>query len=263
MFNRTNKPHSPLKKPPLRQAGQSLDEEIARLTVDLLEDWSIAIFLFGVSAYEWVRWYFNMPPRPWIPTLFALLASAYCIRKIFPIRRELHNLRQGRDGERAVGQQLETLHEQGFQVLHDFPSDRGNVDHVLVGEKGVFSIETKTYSKPAKGPTEITCDKGTIQVNGFTPERNPIIQAKAEARGLEDLLKERTRKNFHVRPIVVIPGWFVHEPPSSSEVWVLNETRLLGYLKHEKEKLKAEDAALAFSILSDIVHNQRQDKAGS
>ena len=227
-----------------------------------MEDAAITACIVAFSGLEWVRWYMNIPPRPWVPTVLALFAVAYCVRKIIPVRRDLHNLRQGRDGERAVGHLLETLREQGFQVLHDFPSNGSNVDHVLVGEKGIFSIETKTYSKPARGKTEITCLEGTIQINGSTPERNPLIQAKAEAHGLEALLKDQTGRKFEVRPVVVIPGWYVYEPPRESKVWVLNETRLLGYLGQQGATLKAEDVALIFSRLSDFVRSQRQSDEG-
>ena len=36
---------------------------------------------------------------------------------------------------------------QGFHVYHDFPAEGFNIDHIVVGAKGVFAVETKTRSK--------------------------------------------------------------------------------------------------------------------
>jgi hypothetical protein len=58
----------------------------------------------------------------------------------------MRTLRQGIEGEKAVGQFLERLREQRYQVFHDLVGDGFNVDHVLIGPAGVFTIETKTSS---------------------------------------------------------------------------------------------------------------------
>ena len=51
-----------------------------------------------------------------------------------------------------MGQELERLYQEGFFVFHDWDSGKGNVDHFVVGPKGVFAVETKAL----KG--EITCE---------------------------------------------------------------------------------------------------------
>ena len=59
------------------------------------------------------------------------------------------------DWERAVGQTLEALRRKGYRVFHDLIGEGFNLDHVIISEHGVFSVETKTYSKPAKGGCKI------------------------------------------------------------------------------------------------------------
>jgi hypothetical protein len=40
---------------------------------------------------------------------------------------------------------LDGLRERGWFALHDVQLGRGNIDHVLVGPAGIFTIETKSH----------------------------------------------------------------------------------------------------------------------
>ena len=55
--------------------------------------------------------------------------------------------RTGATGEERTGELLRPLETQGFRVIHDrlIPGRRENIDHVVVGPPGVFTIETKNY----------------------------------------------------------------------------------------------------------------------
>lgn len=52
---------------------------------------------------------------------------------------------RGLAGEQRVGAVLDGISEHGWYVLHDVDSGRGNIDHVVVGPGGLFSIETKSH----------------------------------------------------------------------------------------------------------------------
>lgn len=52
---------------------------------------------------------------------------------------------RGAAGEELVGEVLDGLREKGWFILHDVQLDRGNIDHVLVGPAGIFTIETKSH----------------------------------------------------------------------------------------------------------------------
>ena len=133
--------------------------------------------------------------------------------------------------------------------------DGFNIDHVLIGPTGVYTIETKTISKPSKGQCEIVYDGETVSVNGFTPERNPIVQAKAQANWIKGFLKEVITEDLAVQPVVLYPGWFVKPQPKSCEVWVLNPDLLPGFLKNEGELLDKRDIQAIEGCLSVYVRN--------
>ena len=145
-----------------------------------------------------------------------------------------------------MGQFLELLRERGYKVFHDLIGAGFNVDHVIVGPAGVFTIETKTISKPVRGEARISFDGDTLLVDGPAPDRDPVVQAKAQAGWLRELLRDTDGKVFPVRPVVVYPGWYIEQKPGiKPEVWVLNPKALPAFLDHEAQTLTAEDIHLA------------------
>jgi nuclease-like protein len=52
---------------------------------------------------------------------------------------------RGAAGEELVGEALDGLREHGWFALHDVELGGGNIDHVLVGPAGIFTIETKSH----------------------------------------------------------------------------------------------------------------------
>jgi len=59
-------------------------------------------------------------------------------------KRDYDRWAQGAEGEEAVGEILEGLRDQGWCVIHDVSFGRGNIDHIVVGPGGIFTIETKS-----------------------------------------------------------------------------------------------------------------------
>ncbi|MGW7001537.1 nuclease-related domain-containing protein [Streptomyces sp. NPDC054933] len=54
--------------------------------------------------------------------------------------------RKGLAGERVIGAELERLTRKGWRVLHSIPLPSGvDIDHLLIGPGGVFSINTKNH----------------------------------------------------------------------------------------------------------------------
>jgi hypothetical protein len=111
---------------------------------------------------------------------------------------------------------------------------------------GVFTIETKTYLKPAKGKPELTFDGETVKLGHWSPERNPVIQARAQVGWLRALLKETTERDFPVHPVIAYPGWFIRsEGRPKQPIWVLNPKALPSYLANRDPVLTKEEIQLA------------------
>ena len=249
---------SPLKDSPLNNPGQSTGKFIQKYFEKKIESYLILSGIFFVLAgTEWVRWYLNASLSPKFFTLIAFIVISFSTYKIIKGRKKLKQLKQGLEGEIAVGQYLETLRESGAKVFHDIPADGFNLDHVVISHTGIFMIETKTYSKPSKGKTEIFFNGEGVAIKGRRLDSRPLIQAKAAAGWLKNLLKESTGKSFNVQPVVLFPGWFIKKTEKAKEgpVWVLNPKALPTYIANNSEQLKSEDVHLASFHLSRYVRS--------
>lgn len=254
---------SPLKDKPLRSPGQSLEEERSKIFEDQVEAPALyALFFFALAMMEWSRYIWDRPPYPIPFTIITGLLFVFVFRRISKVRRRIRALKQGIEGEKAVGQFLERLRENGYQVFHDLIGTGFNVDHVLIGPAGVFTVETKTWSKPAKGDARIKFDGSQLTVSGREPERDPIIQARAQAAWLRSLLAESTGRGFDVFPVVVFPGWFVENTAAGfRDIWVLEPKALPKFLGSAPQRMNAEDVKLASFHLSRFVRNTERERS--
>jgi Nuclease-related domain len=252
---------SPLKAKPLRLPGESLDREIENWIHDKALVTFFAAGCFCLVAYfEWYGYLTHAPRRPFLFTVIAGCAVLFAGWRIWRIRSRVKQLRQGRDGERAVGQFLERLRADGGQVFHDIPGNGFNLDHVVISTHGIYAIETKTWSKPWPR-AQVVVEGETLTVAGQVPDRNPIEQASSCARWLEQQLKESTGKKFFVRGVVVFPGWFVKQQGPRGDVWVLEPKMLPGYIQQAPEMIAPSDMALAAYHLSRYVRNEVEKAA--
>lgn len=248
---------SPLKAAPLRVAGQSLSEQLIDNAYDhIVGPYLLAAFFVALAVMEWVRYYFNAAPSPWLYTSLATIGVGWSVIKIRRGIVKAKSIRQGRDGERAVAQYLEKFRAQGFQIFHDVLSGDANIDHVLIGPRGVYTVETKTISKPQRGACTITVSDGVVKANGRTIERDPLVQAKAQARWLHNFLAESELKAF-VQPVVVFPGWYVERfDMKAAGVWVLEPKALGAFLEQQQETLSADQARAMASALASYVRTK-------
>ena len=238
---------SPLTAKPLRNPGQSLDEAIDKMLDEEASKYALLIVVPIVFALlEWYRWYFQTPVSPWTYTRLALLICPYPAYRLFTIKKKLTSLKLGRDGEKAVGQYLESFREEGFKIFHDIPGGKFNLDHVLIGPKGILVVETKTYSKPAQGKPIIVYDGHRLIIDGGKPTDAALNQANAQATWLKQLLIESAGKSPSIKPVIVFPGWMIESKQAGFDpaVWVLNPKALPSFLKHMPPSLSTEEVSL-------------------
>jgi hypothetical protein len=123
---------SPLRDPPLRVPGQSVQESIDQAMLNgLLPILLAPVLVTAMAVNEWVAVWRHSPRMPWLYSFMAAIAIGLAAIRFRAIRIEAKRLRLGRDGERSVGQLLEGLRVNGAQVFHDLPGNGFNVDHVV------------------------------------------------------------------------------------------------------------------------------------
>ena len=105
---------------------------------------------------------------------------------------------QGLRGENVVAQELKKLPD-AYSVFADvvIKPEQGNIDFVLVGPTGIFTIEVKSH-------------KGIIGFNGSeltrsdqVLEKNFLKQSKSQALSLHNFLKEKLGGDIYIKPTIV------------------------------------------------------------
>jgi hypothetical protein len=147
-----------------------------------------------------------------LPFVLGVCIAFFMSKKLLNLS---HNL-LGLKGERLVGEMLNKLMKDGFDVFHDFPLEPDgkspNIDHIVVGPNGVFAIETKTWRKPKETSDgknwEVTFDGKQLKFPHFTTKKG-IGQATQNARLLSKHLSASTDETIRAVPILALPGWFV------------------------------------------------------
>ncbi len=130
----------------------------------------------------------------------------------------------------------------------------------MLSRRGIYAIETKTWSKPQTGDARIHLTETGIVANGRRPDRDPVAQAQAAARWLARLLEDSTGKQFPVRGTVLFPGWFTERmSPTWRRTpklpWVLEPKALASLIEREPQDITESDLRLAASSLAQYARN--------
>lgn len=177
----------------------------------------------------------------------AVISIAGCLwasLRAFQRFKEAENIRLGLRGEQAVAEALNEAADCGFRSFHDLPAeDTWNIDHVAVGTRGVFLIETKARrrrgSRNGQRAHEVLYDGQCLQFPSYQTSK-PIEQARNNAKWLSNFLEKKTGEPVWVEPLVVLPGWYVQNAGKQNfPVKAMNAVYLPGYLRGQGEKIGA------------------------
>jgi hypothetical protein len=136
--------------------------------------------------------------------------------------RDVQRWARGADGEERVGGLLEQLGD-GWHVIHGITFGHGDIDHVLIGPGGVFTIETKSHG-------------GRIDVERLRPEW--VKQAYAESKTLASVVGRP------VAPLLVFSRAYLSRPVSHhGGVTVIPARMLAAHLRRKPRVLDRHQAA--------------------
>lgn len=205
---------NPLNYQMLRAPGESISQRIELLNDDVDQYLTISgiVPLLCYSMFISTRYIANIQMSPIIFIIMAIGFLAYFGFRLYKVYIQRHKEQLGLDCERAVGQELNQLMLDGYRVYHDFQADNFNIDHVAVGENGVFAIETKGRPKPDRGrgqeDSKVIYDGQSLQFPTWR-EKEPLEQAKRQAVWLSGWLTKAVGEQVPVKPVLALPGWYV------------------------------------------------------
>jgi hypothetical protein len=167
------------------------------------------------------------------------------IARTFDMKTDERAWRVGAGGEETVGSRLEKLVKHGWHVLHSVPvGERGSdIDHVVIGPGGVFTVNTKTHPD-GRG----WVGRNSVRVNGHAV---PYLRnSRFEAQRAERLLSAAVGFPVSIRPVLVfltgtlIPNVAIKTAPD--DVVILDRTDIPGAFKRSSKKLAAEQVAMIY-----------------
>jgi Nuclease-related domain len=209
--------------PTRRTAGQYARATVRRLrmrTLVTLGVLAVATALLGRS--------FGLRSAAFLASEVALLVSMFVIsRYVLPLV-ERHD--RGATGEEHVGGLLDQLSGHGWLVIHDATLGRGNVDHILIGPPGIFTIETKSHP----GPIRVARMHGAM-----------LSQAQAQRKTIERVT------GVEVEPLIVFSRAWVDRPMVRRKgVRVVPARMLLRYLAKQPARLAREEIERRYRLVA-------------
>jgi hypothetical protein len=231
---------APFKELLRRPAGETLRIKLEDLNDKSSDQISALVFLPTMMAAGLL---IIRPVGFVVPVLFFVISASWVgvwATKCFRTLRERANYKLGFDGERYVAEELSRLIALGFEIYHDVPFDKFNIDHVLVGPPGVFIVETKTRRKPVdeSGTKEyhVLFDGKFLQWP-WGADRHGIEQAANNARTLAKWLSGAVGEFVGATAILTLPGWMVDRKAPYDGVYVVNPKEIHQVCSGPEQKL--------------------------
>jgi len=244
---------NPINSDLLRSPGESLWEKIEELKLDI----DSYLTILPVAPLLLYITYLKSSQSTLVSSLLLLLGiliTGIATYKLSNLVNTKHKLALGYDAELSVGQELNTLMREGYYVYHDFPFDNFNIDHIVVGETGIFAVETKGRSKPilSKGKAEykLKYDGKQLIFPNWT-ETKPLEQTTRQAITLQKWLSSAIGETIQVTPVLAIPGWYI-ERTYSQGILVINGKNPLNVIGKNTSNV------LNKKIIAQIIHQLEQ-----
>ncbi|MDT3737299.1 MAG: nuclease-related domain-containing protein [Denitratisoma sp.] len=249
---------SPLTRGLLRSPGQTISEQLDEARLDTLGYMSVGAAgpLLAYAMYLADRLHRPEPSTLiiWMCALTGAFLWGFCLFKANRLIKERIKLQLGYEAEVAAAQELNTLAHDGYWVFHDFPAEKFNIDHVVVGPSGVYAVETKGRPKRTGGGDnkgwEVLYDGRSLKFPEWT-ETAPLQQAARQAKWLKEWLSSAVGEPLQVEPVLMLPGWYVRRTASEG-IAVLNPKNAGGYFNLIAKQTLSE------KLIKQIVHQLDQ-----
>ena len=222
-----------------RRPGQSAGEHWRAIVENGLDSAFLSVILGGTYlGWSLVQRFKVVFPIALGVALFVICIS-FAVWKFFKVKREVRTWRLGENGEQYVGQTLEKdMRPLNYDVFHDVVIKKDkrtfNLDHVLIGPKGVYVVETKAWRKPEKGSPEIEYKDGHLCKMGHVVKDDAVKEAVSLAREANRLFHDLTGRSYYVKPLLVIAGWFCRcNNLHDSQLAVLNEKQVAAWVQKD------------------------------
>ena len=146
--------------------------------------------------------------------ILALVFALYQLTRTIIARRQMKFLR---DANIAIGHQLQQISSGMARVFHDIETSAGVVDHVVVGQTGLYAVNV--VAKRSRRGNSVRLNGNALQFSNSKTE-HAIVDIAARAKRLEKEFCQLLGHNVRVRSVIAVPGWEVAEQADESHLLV-------------------------------------------
>lgn len=151
--------------------------------------------------------------------------------RVMGTKTEERAWRIGADGEEAVGKQLQRLGA-GWHVIHAVPvgHNGADIDHLVIGPPGVFTLNTKTRSEK-----KVWVAERAFMVNGAKTDY--LRNSRFEAQRASKLLSAACGVHIAVHPVIVVIAAQLTIKAQPSDVSVVSRRGIVVWLSNRRSVL--------------------------
>ena len=210
----------------MREAAQRFRDELDRLTRSqaiYLSGALVFLVLFGAAYILQARSLFAGYPawQLWLQIGLLSLAALFATWRLGQTVLARRSVKFVRDANVAIGHQLQRISTGANRVFHDVETSAGIVDHVLVGQTGIYAVNVVARRGGRKGSAALKNSHLAFS-NGRTPI--PVVDITASTVRLEKELCRLLGHKVRVRSVIAAPGWDIGEQASDRHLLVNERT---------------------------------------
>jgi hypothetical protein len=228
----------------MREAAQRFRDELEQLSREqatYLSAGLMFLFVFTVAhTFQADRLFAGYPSWQLYILLAALGAAAtFAVYRLVRTIRSWREVKFLRDANIAVGHSLQRMAAGHGRVFHDVVTSAGVVDHVLVGQSGIYAFNVVARPSPRKGAVKLAGNELHFLPRDKTVS---IVDIAARTTRLERDFRQLLKHAVRVRSVIAVPGWHVESQASEGHL-VVNERTLPMFRgwKDEADYLMNED----------------------
>jgi hypothetical protein len=228
----------------MHEAAQRFRDELDRLSCSqstYLSGALVFVVLFIAAYVLQAKHLFTGYPswQHYLQLGFLFLVSGYaafCLGKIVLARHQLQFLR---DANVAIGHQLQQMSVQGTRVFHDVGTTAGVVDHVIIGQKGIYAVNVVARRSGKRAHARLR--DNAIEYSN-SKSNHSIVDIAAKTSRLQKEFRQLLGHKIRVRSVIAIPGWDVGEQSTDDYLLVNEKTiAMLSGWKDNTDHLMNED----------------------
>lgn len=210
----------------MREAAQRFRDELERLSCSqstYLSGALVFVMLFIAAYVLQAKLLFSGYPswQLYLQLGFLALVAGYAAYRLAETALARHRIRFVRDANVAIGHQLQQMSVEGTRVFHDVETSAGIVDHVIVGQKGLYAVNVVARRSGKRAHTRI--EENTIEFSNSKATQS-IVEIVAKTTRLQKEFRELLGHKIRLRSVVAVPGWDIGEQSNENHLLVNERT---------------------------------------